>query len=244
MFFDIERKSRFLFQRLADANSKSARIQSEYKDLIARLGSEGGSVDEDEVKSSFHQLRTSLLAKSIDSNIRRILHILMVLKVNFHDLEYYDVEYAQEHKYVFQIEFIFGKLGRELTEIERHELNHIKEIDKIGRKIISDTKNHIKIAMERCKALFHETSEILLHVIHESRKNELLVLNLLRERDLVDRIYGSDAHERIFAKMYMSMPHLGHTGLERALNYCRHNCNNITGLPDATADSSEGAKGF
>jgi hypothetical protein len=100
--------------------------------------------------------------------------------------------------------------------------------------------------MQRCKSLFHETSEILLHVIQESRKNEVLVLNLLRERDLVDRIYGFKAHERIFSRMYASMPNLGLTGLEKAINYCRYNCNNTSGLPEVMdhlpVDNMEGSQ--
>jgi hypothetical protein len=88
--------------------------------------------------------------------------------------------------------------------------------------------------MQRCRALFQETSQILLHVIQEARKNEVLVLNLIRERELIDRIYGFKAHERIFSGMYASVPDLGHTGLEKAINYCKHNCNNTSGLPEVT----------
>jgi hypothetical protein len=232
LFFDIEAKSRFLFRRSRGTNIKEAEIQSRYADLIAYLAIEDRPVDDSEVTNTFSQLRKSLLNKSLDTNIRKLLHILTLLKVNFHELEYYDVEYAQEHEYVIKIESLFTSIGRALDDSEKHELNHVKEIDKIGRKIVNDTKNHIKIAMQRCKSLFHETSQILLHVIQESRKNEVLVLNLLRERKLVDRIYGFNANERIFSRMYAGMPNWGHTGLERAVNYCRYNCNNISGLSE------------
>jgi len=233
LFFDIEKKSRFLFRGEIDKNNKYTEIQVKYDDLNRYLASENSSTKENEVKNTFSELRKSLLNKSIDSNIGRIFHILMILKVNFYELEYYEAEYVQEHKYVLKIESLFRKLGRALNDSERDELNHIKEIDKIGRKITTDTKNHIKIALGRCKSLFHETSEILLHVIHESRKNEILILNLLRERELVDKIFGCNAHEHIFSKMYKSMPNLGNTGLEKATNYCKYNCGNITGLPEA-----------
>lgn len=232
LFFDIEAKSRFLFRQSRGTNTREAEIQSKYADLIAHLNLQSSPMGDSEFNSTFSQLRKSLLNKSLDTNIRKILHILTLLKVNFHELEYYDVEYVREHQFVVKIESLFTQFGRALLDSEKHELNHIKEIDKIGRKIVDDTKNHIRVAMQRCESLFHETSRILLHVIQESRKNEVLVLNLLRERELMDRIFGVRAHEEIFSRMYASMPSLGHTGTERAVNYCRFNCNNISGLPE------------
>ena len=232
LFFDIEAKSRFLFRHSRGTNLDDTEIQSKYDDLLAYLSFERSPVNDGEIGHTFSQLRKSLLNKSLDTNIRTILHILQLLKANLHELKYYEVEYAQEHEYVEKIESLFTRFGRGLAKHERHELAHIKDIDKISRKIVSDTKNHISIAMQRCKSLFQETSEILLHVIQEARKNEVLVLNLLRKRELIDRIYGFDAHERIFAGMYADMPDLGHTGLEKALNYCRYNCNNISDLPE------------
>ena len=57
---------------------------------------------------------------------------------------------------------------------------------------------------------------------NEIVKMEVLVLNLLRKRELIDRIYGFEAHERIFPGMY-------------ADNYCRYNCNNISDLPEVAS---------
>lgn len=235
LFFDIEAKSRFLFRHSRGTNLDAREIQSQYDDLFAYLSVERSSVDDGEIGRTFSQLRKSLLNKSLETNIGKILHILRLLKANLHELEYYEVEYAQEHEYVEKIESLFDKFGRGLAKHERHELDHIKDIDEISHKILSDTKDHISIAMQRCKSLFHETSEILLHVIQEARKNEVLVLNLLRNRELIDRIYGFEAHERIFAGMYADMPDLGHTGLGKALNYCRYNCNNISDLPEVAS---------
>jgi hypothetical protein len=80
-------------------------------------------------------------------------------------------------------------------------------------------------------------------MIQEARKNEILVLNLIRERELIDRIYGCEAHERIFSGMYAAGPDADRTGLEKAINYCRYNCNNISDLPEVTehprTDNSE-----
>jgi hypothetical protein len=219
LFVDIEAKSRFLFRRSRGTTVDDTEIQSQYDDLFA----------------AFSQIRKSLLNKSLDTNIRKILHILRLLKACLHELEHCDVEYAREHEYVAKLESFFTKFGRGLANHERHELDHIKDIDKISSKIVSDTKNHIRIAMQRCKSLFHETSQILLHVIQEARKNEVLVLNLVRERELIDRIYGFEAHERILAGMYASMPQLGNSGLEKAVNFCRHNCNNTSDLPEVAS---------
>ena len=234
LFYDIESKSRFLFRRSRSTNLKDTEIQSKYDDLIAYLSFERSSVNDGEIGNTFSQLRKSLLNKSLDTNIGKILHILTLLRVNLHELEHYDAEYAREHEYVVKIESLFNKSGRVLEKQERHELDHIRDIDKISHKIVSDTKNHIKIAMQRCRSLFHETSQLLLHIIQEARNNEVLVLNLIRERELIDRIYGFKAHERIFFGMYAAMPNLGNTGLEKAISFCRYNCNNTSVLPEVT----------
>ncbi|GAH54394.1 unnamed protein product, partial [marine sediment metagenome] len=157
LFFDIEKKSHFLFRGEIDKSNKYTEIQAKYDDLNRYLASKDSSIRENEVKNTFSELRKSLLNKSIDSNIRRIFHILMILKENFYELEYHDVQYAQEHKYVVKIESLFNKLRHALNDSERHEFNHIKEIDKLSRKTIIDTKNHTKLAIDRCKTLFHET---------------------------------------------------------------------------------------
>ncbi len=250
LFSDVEAKSRFLFRRSRGTTLDDTEFRSQYDDLLAYLSFERSPVNDGEIGRTFSQIRKSLLNKSLDTNIRKILHILRLLKASLHELECYDVEYAQEHEYVAKLESLFTKFGRGLAKHERHELDHIKDIDKISHKIVSDTKSHIRIAMQRCKSLFHETSQILLHVIQEARKNEVLVLNLIRERELIDRIFGFEAHERIFAGMYASMPHLGNSGLEKAVNFCRHTCNNISDLPEVAShppgdnpDRSQNRKG-
>jgi len=223
LFSDIEEKSRFLFR---------SEIETRYDDLKNIAASKYTSIKESKVKTAFSALRKSLLNKSVDSNIRRILHILTILKESFYEFQYYEIEYVHEHNYIGKIESLSNQLGHAFNDDERHEFNHIKVIDKLSRKILSDTKNHTEIALDRCRTLFYETSEILLHVIQECRRNEVLTLNLLIEKELVDKIYGSDASERIFSEMYKHLPSLGNSGLEKAINYLKDNCGNITALPE------------
>lgn len=246
LFLDIEKKSHFIFGDDIDKNNTFTEIQTKYDDLQRYLTLKDNSIQKNEVKNIFYELRKSLLNKSMDINIKRIFHLLMIIKENFYELEYPEIKYIQEHDFAGKIESLFNKLEYKLNDSERDEFNHIKEIGSISRKIITDVKSHARMAADRCMTLFYETSEILLHVIHESRNNEFLILNMLREKELVNKVYGCNAYEHIFSKMYESMPNMGNTGLEKAVNYCKYSCGNITGLPEdmkyLVTDNSEGSQ--
>ena len=60
--------------------------------------------------------------------------------------------------------------------------------------------------------------------------NEVLVLNLLKERGLVERVYGDGAWETILSDMFHSIGTPGRSGAEKARSFVRRTCGNIEGL--------------
>ena len=72
LFFDIEAKSRFLFRRSWGTKVDATEIQSKYDDLFSYLSFERNPANDGEIRSTFSQLRKSLLNKSLDgTRIRR-----------------------------------------------------------------------------------------------------------------------------------------------------------------------------
>ncbi|MCD4769964.1 MAG: hypothetical protein K8R35_07350, partial [Bacteroidales bacterium] len=155
LFLDIEKKSHFIFGDDIDKNNTFTEIQTKYDDLQRYLTLKDNSIQKNEVKNIFYELRKSLLNKSMDINIKRIFHLLMIIKENFYELEYPEIKYIQEHDFAGKIESLFNKLEYKLNDSERDEFNHIKEIGSISRKIITDVKSHARMAADRCMTLFY-----------------------------------------------------------------------------------------
>jgi hypothetical protein len=232
LFWDVKEKTHFLFRDRIHEHNDSMGIEERFQHMKKMLSSkEDARVKRKRARIIFSDLKKSLLNKSLDTNIGRIFHILMILKESFYELQYYDVQYTQEHDYIEKIQTILPQLGYELNDSEMHEIDHIKEIDNLSQNIMTNTRSHAEIALNRCKALFLDTSEILLHILQESGRNEVLVLNLLREQELVDKIYGLGALEKIFAKMYEQLNSRGKTSMIKAIHFLKQTGGNITGLP-------------
>jgi hypothetical protein len=86
---------------------------------------------------------------------------------------------------------------------------------------------------ERCEALFAGTAEVIRHFMASARDNEILIQNLVQNRDLLEQVYGEGAAERIFSELCKGKAYTGRTGLERALNFARAKCGNVTALKEA-----------
>ena len=133
-------------------------------------------------------------------------------------------------EYLERIENLTDRLGYEFDQEEEHELDHIKQVVTLCQSITTDTQELANVALERCMALFRETAEILRHYIEDASSNEVLVLNLLKERGLVEQVYGAGAWESILSSMFRSAGEPGRSGAEKAESFVRRTCGNIEGL--------------
>lgn len=227
IFIELVRKMDFLYRRKIDEDDG-------YSETIALKMTENELLNNSKIKDKLSEINKTFLNQSLDSNIHRLSRKLLVLKENLYELDSFEYRYKQEHQYSDETISLLKGYGHVFDRVEEDELNEIKKMERLNRKILSDTKSHTKMLLNLCKSLFEETAIILLHIIQDSGDNEVLVLNLFRENELVEHIYGEGASERIFTKMFKESDYPGNTGLEQAINFLTNNCNNFSVNPDSS----------
>jgi len=210
LVFDIKEKAHFLFR---------GPIRAEPQET------EGGRT-----RQTLTGLRRSLLDRALDSTIGTGFHMFMILRECLYQLEVYAPRYEAELEQTGRLEELSRRVASGLGEEEAHELEHIRQIVKHGQGMAAYSRELAEHALERCRALFREAAELLRHLIEEAGHNEVLVLNLLREREAVDRVYGEGGAERLFSHMFRKSGKPGTPGLAKALAFARRHCGNTEAL--------------
>ncbi len=231
LVFDIKEKAHFLFRSEKPEAGESNVVHGKFSDLETILSTgQHEEANRMNARAVFSALRKSLVNKSIDSYIGTGFHLFMILRESVYQLEYYVPDYVSELGYLTRIESLTREIGYELDEEEEHELDHIRQVVKLCQTIATDTIELATTALERCMTLFRETSEILRHSIEESGSNEVLVLNLLKERQLVERVYGPGSWEALLEHMFRSSGQTGESGVTKAERFVRATCGNVEAL--------------
>jgi len=231
LFFDIKEKAHFLFRSENPEIGEPGGAGGRFADLEQILtAGQHDRADRKNAREIFSALRKSLISKSIDSYIGTGFHLFMILRESVYQLEYYVPDYVSELEYLGRIEGLTREIGYEPGEEEEHELDHIRQVVKLCQSITSDTKELATIALKRCMTLFQETAEILRHSIEESGSNEVLVLNLLKERRLVEQVYGAGSWEALLVHMFRSYGEAGMSGAQKAERFVRKTCGNVESL--------------
>jgi hypothetical protein len=210
LVFDIKEKAHFLFRGPAPDGREEA-LGSRSRPTMSALG-------------------RSLLDRALDSTIGAGFHMFMILRECLYQLEVYAPRYEAELEQVERLEGLSHRAGSGLGEEERHELDHIRQIAKHGQEMTAYTRELAEHALERCRELFLQAAELLRHFIESAGQNEVLVLNLLREKEALDRVYGEGGTERLFNHMFRRSGRPGASGLAKAMAYARRNCGNSEGL--------------
>jgi len=233
LVFDIKEKAHFLFRSEIPEAGEANGVGGRFADLEKILSTgKHQKANRTNARKIFSALRKSLVSKSIDSYIGTGFHLFMILRESVYQLEYYVPDYLSELGYLTRIEGLTQEIGYEFDEEEEHELDHIRQVVKLCQSITTDTKELATTALERCMTLFRETAEILRHSIEESGSNEVLVLNLLKERQLVERIYGPGSWETLLGHMFRSSGQAGESGVEKAVRFVRKTCGNTEALEE------------
>ena len=226
--FDIKEKAHFLFRKIEDSQSDT-RIETTYESLKEVFGSnihpETKTREAREILAAF---RKAIVTRSIDSCVGTGFHLFMILRESLYQLEYYVPQYMEEHRLLDKIETLATDVGYLFSDVERHELLHLRQLDRLSQTITSDIKDHAKRAIEQCNSLFKETAEVLRHHMEESGTNEVLILNLLKERELVDSTYGADVLEDLFSEMLKTTDITGSSGIEKAINFVKEHSGNTS----------------
>ncbi len=234
LVFDIKEKAHFLFRSPTSSEQETDGVTDRFADLEKiLLVSQDEEADKQKAKQVFSALRRSLVSKSIDSYIGTGFHLFMILRESVYQLEFYVPEYLQELEYLTRIDYLTKRIGYEYDEEEEHELAHIRQVVKLCQSIATDTKELAAVALQRCKSLFQETKELLRHTIEESGSNEILVLNLLKERNLVEQVYGPGSCAAIANQMFRFSRIEGNSGIEKAVHFVKQSCGNVEAIDPA-----------
>jgi hypothetical protein len=226
LVYDIKEKAHFLFRGPAPAGEPFEHYE-ELERLLAGGKGEAGGGRSREILAG---LRRSLVDRSLDADIGTGFHMFMILRECLYQLEVYAPRYGTELEQAERLEKLARRIGSALGEEEAHELDHIRQIVKHGQGVAAYTRQLAERSLERCHDLFLQTAELLRHLIEESGGNEVLVLNLLREREAVERVYGEGAAEHLFGHMFRKSGKHGTSGLAKALAFARKNCGNTEAL--------------
>jgi hypothetical protein len=212
--FDMKEKAHHLF-RSGDRQTKTKQEKGSEKDT----------------RRVMVALKSSIEARSIDSYIATGYHLLLILGESFYQFETYSPEFNEEQQQITRIDQLARRIGYTFSPEETSELEHLRALSDISTKVSADTQDLILRLMERCNALFQGTAEVMRHFIEGASENEVLIQNLLQNTDLLEKVYGEGAAERIFWTLCGHKKLEGRTGLEKAAGFARLRCGNVTGIP-------------
>jgi hypothetical protein len=235
LVFDIKEKAHFLFRSESYESDEPEPVGSRFADL-ERILLESREADKSRARAVFAELRRSLVRKSIDSYIGTGFHLFMILLESVYQLENYVPQYLGELEYLERIESLTSRIGYDFDPEEEHELGHIRQVVSLCQSIAADTLELADVALERCMVLFRETAEILRHSIEGSASNEVLVLNLLKEKGLVEQVYGSGSWEKILNHMFRKVEGPEESGAQKAEGFARKACGNVEDLGEGSGE--------
>jgi hypothetical protein len=181
-------------------------------------------------KRMLRELKASIEMRSIDSLIGTGYHLLAILKESLYQLQHYAPAYEEEKAEVAAVEDLARRLKYSFSADEARELEHLRSLADLSMKLTSENEALSRRMAARCRDLFQGTAQVILRHLEGAAENEVLVQNLLQNRDLLDRVYGAGAAERIFLDLCRGRDVSGATGVERARSYVAKHCGNVDGL--------------
>jgi len=175
-------------------------------------------------------MKTILESRSLDSYIGTGYHLLMILEESLYQIERYSPELDKEKSEIARIMELARAEARGFPPDQRAELERLHALDEISAKLAVDSAELARVVMGRCEELLEGTASVIRRFGTSANDNEILVLNLLQNRDLVEKVYGEGAAEAILAELCTGHGFKGRTGIDRALAFVRARCGNVSGL--------------
>jgi hypothetical protein len=220
LVFDLKEKAHYLFRKTGSAAPGS---------VIPATG------DPKDTRKLIAGMKNNIETRSIDSYIGTGWHLLQILQESLYQIERYTPELEKEKGEISRILDLARSSGYKFSLEERAELERLKALDEISVKLAAESEELALRIMERCEALFAGTADVIRNFVASQNDNEILVLNLLEQRDLIEKVYGEGSSEAIFWDLCKGRGFAGRSGLERAVNFARAKCGNATAIPMPTA---------
>ena len=174
LVFDLKEKAHFLFRK-EGANRAPA-------PAAASAG------DTRDTRRLIAGMKSNIETRSIDSYIGTGWHLLQILQESLYQIERYAPELEKEKGEISRILELARSTGYKFSLEERAELERLKALDEISVKLAAEAEELAVRVMERCEALFAGTADVIRNFLASQSDNEILVLNLLEHRDLVEKV--------------------------------------------------------
>jgi hypothetical protein len=178
-------------------------------------------------------MKTVLERRSLDSYIGTGFHLLTILMESLYQIERYSPELDNEKAEIGRIMEMARAGGPGFGPDQRAELERLQSLAGISAKLAVESAELAHVVVRRCEELLEGTAAVMRRFGVSASDNEILVLNLLQNSDLVEKVYGPGSVEGIFSELCSGRGFRGGTGVERALSFVRARCGNISGLEPA-----------
>jgi hypothetical protein len=183
-------------------------------------------------------MKTVLERRSLDSYIGTGYHLLMILEESLYQVERYSPELDKEKAEIARIMELARAEDSEFPPDQREELERLHALADISAKLALDSGELARVVLRRCEELLEGTARVIRRFGTSANDNEILVLNLLQNRDLVEQVYGDGAAETILGELCTGHGFKGRTGTDRALAFVRARCGNVSGVETVKAPRS------
>jgi hypothetical protein len=180
-------------------------------------------------------MKTLIERRSIDSYVGTFFHLLLILQESLYQIERYTPELQNEKEEIRRALALASEGGAVSSAVDRAELERLRTLAEISATLSEESAVLAEQVMQRCEALLHATALVIRRFGASAENNEILVLNLLQNRDLLDAVYGAGAAEQVFADLCAGTDVPGATGVEKAINFVRARCGNLSALEPASA---------
>jgi hypothetical protein len=223
-----------LFRRVSNLAQSIGFDLKELAHTLFRLNN-GPEPERGPAKSSdrLATMKAALERRFLDSSIGTGYHLLLILLESLYQIERYSPELDREVKEIDRVMELSRapKVGAE----QRAEMENLQALDEFSGKLAQDSTELAQVVIRRCEDLLDATARVIRRFASSAHDNEILVLNLLRNHDLVKQVYGEGADEAVLAELCLEGGSRGRTGMERALALVRARCGNLNGLVPAAA---------
>ncbi len=178
-------------------------------------------------------MKTTLERRFLDSSIGTGYHLLLILLESLYQIERYSPELDREMTEIGRVMEL--SLGPKLGAEQRADLESLRALDGFSARLAQDSLELATVVLRRCEDLMEATARVIRRFGMSANDNEILVLNLLRSSDLVEKVYGPGAAESILSDLCTHAGFKGKNGVERALALVHARCGNLSGLEPVPA---------
>jgi hypothetical protein len=199
-----------------------------------------------EAHEALATMKTTLERRFLDSSIGTGFHLLMILQESLYQVERYSPALDREKTEIERMRELsreggsqapaakaratLGRPGGRARPDEAAELDSLQVLDDVSAKLATDAAELAHVVIGRCEDLLEATARVIRRFGVSANDNEILVLNLLQNRALVEQVYGEGSAETILSELCTGKGFRGRTGLERALAFVKARCGNVSGL--------------